>query len=168
MSQKQGLGLDGHFNVVCLDKNGKEKWREDISNLVVNAGLDHALDSTLAGGTQIATWYVGLTDGTPTVAAGDTMSSHAGWTEVTAYSEAVRQTFTAGAVSGQSVDNSASTADFSINGTTTVGGCFITSVNTKSGTTGTLFSVGAFSGGDRSASNGDTLQVTYTLTSADA
>ncbi|GAG46997.1 unnamed protein product, partial [marine sediment metagenome] len=36
----------------------------------------------------------GLTDGTPTPAAGDTMASHGGWTEVVAYDEGVRQTLT--------------------------------------------------------------------------
>jgi hypothetical protein len=45
-----------------------------------------------------------------------------------------------------------------------VGGAFLTSNNTKSGTTGVLFSEKAFSApGDRSVVNGDTLTVTYTF-----
>jgi len=53
---------------------------------------------------------------------------------------------------------------FSINATTTVGGAFLTSDNTKGGTTGTLFSAADFqSPGDRSVVNGDTLNVTYTF-----
>ena len=96
------------------------------------------------------------------------MSSHAGWTEVTAYSESVRQTLTLGTVSSQSVDNSASKAVYSINGTATVGGIFVTTDSTKSGTSGTLYGGGAFTGGDKSVGSGDTLNVTVTLTAASA
>ena len=160
------LKLSGRYEVECFGQDGKLKWKDEIQNLVTNAGEDHALDSTLAGGTQITSWFVGLTDSAPTTAEGDTMSSHAGWTEVTAYSEAARQAFTAGTVSGQSVDNSASKAAFSINGTATVGGAFLVSNSTKSGTTGTLYSVGAFTGGDKPVSDGDTLNVTLTFTAA--
>lgn len=158
----------GHWDVTCRDKEGNIKWVDSIENIVVNAGLDYLLDTGLSGGTAITSWFVGLTDGTPTVAAGDIMSSHVGWVEVVAYSEATREAWTDGGVSGQSVDNSASVASFSINGTTTVGGAFLTSVSTKSGTTGTLYAAGAFTGGDRSLVNGDTLDVTATFTQAAA
>ena len=165
---KASLGIDGHYHIRCIGPDGRVKWEDEIRNIITNAGLDHALDVTLSGGTQITTWYIGLTDGTPTVAAGDTMASHAGWAEVTGYSESVRQTWSDGGVSSQSVSNSASTADFSINATVTAGGAFLTSDSTKSGTTGTLLSVGAFSGGDKSLTSGDTLQVTATFTAADS
>lgn len=159
--------LTNRYEIECRDKNGKLKWTEVIEeNLVVNAGLDDSLDKHLKGSAYTAAWYVGLTDGTPTVAAADTMSSHAGWAEVTAYSESVRQTLTLGTVSSQSVDNSASKAVFSINGTATVGGCFITTNNTKGGTSGTLYGAGAFSGGDKSVTSGDVLNVTVTCTAA--
>jgi hypothetical protein len=53
---------------------------------------------------------------------------------------------------------------YTINGTTTVGGAFLTSSNTKSGTTGTLFSAVDFSApGDRSVVANDTVTVTYTF-----
>jgi hypothetical protein len=156
------------YLVECRAPDGALKWRETIDNLVVNEGLDDLLDKYFKGSAYTAAHYVGLTDGTPTVAAGDTMSSHAGWTEVQAYSEGSRQTFTPGTVASQSVDNSASKASFSINGTATVGGAFLTTNNTKGGTTGTLYGGGAFTGGDRSVANGDTLNVTVTATSAAA
>jgi len=62
------------------------------------------------------------------------------------------------------VTNTASKAVFTINGTTTVGGAFLTSNDTKGGTTGTLFSAADFqSPGDRSVVSGDILNVTYTF-----
>lgn len=160
----KGLAWEGPFTRL----RGNVAWEDEVHNLVVNEGLDHLLDCTLAGGTQITSWFLGLTDGTPTPAAGDTMSSHAGWTEVTDYDEANRPACTFGSVSSQSVDNSGSVASYSINASVTIGGAFLTSDNTKGGSTGTLYSVGAFSGGDKSAGNGDTLEVTYTATMAAA
>lgn len=164
----EGVLAKGIWDVICYDKDGNVKWQDHFENLVVNAGLNHILSSTLAAGTQITAWMVGLTAASPTPAAGDTMSSHAGWTEVhSEYSQANRPAFTPGAVSGQSVDNSASKAVFSITGSVTVGGAFLTSNNTKNGTTGTLYSVGAFTGGNRALINGDTLNVQCTFTQAD-
>jgi hypothetical protein len=158
----------GYYNIVCRDSKGNIKWEEEIHNLIVNEGLDHLLDVTLSGATQITTWYIGLTDGTPTVAAGDTMSSHTGWAEVTAYDESVRQTWTEAGVSSQSITNSASVATFTCStNSTTVGGAFLASNSTKSGTTGILYSAGAFSGGDKSLDDGDTIDITATFTMAD-
>lgn len=163
-----GVGFRNTYVVECHDKDGRLKWREEMQNLTVNVGLDEILDKFWKGSTYTASFFVGLTDGTPTVAAGDTMASHAGWAEVTDYSESVRETLTLGSVSSQSVDNSASKAVFSVTGTATVGGAFITTNNTKSGTTGILIGAVAFTGGDKSVSNGDTLSVTATLTAASA
>lgn len=161
--------IEGRWEVVCRDSQGKEKWRDTIKNLVTDAGLNHLLDVALSGGTQDTTWFVGLTDGTPTAAAGDTMASHAGWTEVTAYDEAARVAWTDGGVSNKSVDNSASPAEFTINAdSTTVGGAFLVGDSTKSGTTGTLYAIGAFSAGDKSLDDNDTLDVTATFTAAAA
>ena len=156
------------YEIVCKDPEGNVKWIERNHNIVTTAGLNDVIDVYLRNQTQTASWFVGLTDGTPTVAAGDTMSSHAGWTEVTAYDESVRQTLTLAAASSGSASNSASVATFTIStNSTTIGGAFITSDSTKSGTSGTLFSVAAFTGGDKSADDGDTLEVTATITAAD-
>jgi hypothetical protein len=119
--------------------------------------------------TQITTWYIGLygAGASNTPAAGDTMSSHAGWTEVTPYSNATRvaATFVTATTANPSVvTNSASPATFNINATSTVGGAFLTSGSAKGGTTGTLFSAADFaSPGDRSVVSGDILSVTYTF-----
>lgn len=152
-----------------LASGGRQFWSDDWSNMIVNAGLNDMLDKYFKGSAYTAAHYVGLTDGTPTVAAGDTMGSHAGWAEVTAYTETVRQTLTLGTVSSQSVDNSASKATYSINAdSTTIGGAFVAGSSAKSETASTLLSVGAFSGGDLVLNNGSTLTVQGTYSLADA
>ena len=56
---------------------------------------------------------------------------------------------------------------FTMNASGTIAGAFVTTDNTKNGTSGTLFSAGNFTVGDRAVVSGDTLNVTYTF-SADA
>lgn len=157
--------LGTHYKVECI-RDGKVIWTDEFDNLVVNAGLDDSLDKHLKGSGYTAAWYVGLASSSPTFAAADTMGSHGGWTEVEDYDEATREALTLGTVSGQSVDNSASRAEFTINATVTVGGAFVTSVNTKGGTTGVLYGGGAFSGGNRAVVDNDVLRVTITATAA--
>ena len=159
----------GIFTVQCFDKEGNLKWTEENHNLVVNVGLQDMNAKYFSGSSYTAAWYIGLygAGASNTPAASDTMSSHAGWTEVVAYSQATRPACTFGTATTADpsvITNTASPATFSINGTTTVGGAFLTSDNTKSGTTGILFSASDFqSPGDRSVVNGDTLTVTYTF-----
>lgn len=164
--QKLGVGLAVHYKVECL-RAGELLWTDEFDNLVVNVGLDDSLNQHLKGSGYTAAWYVGLTDGTPTPAAGDTMASHAGWVEVTLYDEANRPTLTLGAVSGQSVDNSASKAVFTISAdSTTIGGAFVATDDTKGGSAGTLYGVGAFTAGDKVLDDDDVLNVTVTCTAA--
>lgn len=161
-----GISLSGQWSVSCV-RDGVEIWREEIHNLVVDTGLNDVLDKYFKGSNYSAAHYVGLADGTPTPAAGDTMASHAGWAEVTAYDEGTRPAFTPGTVSAKSVSNSASKAEFTISGAATIGGAFLTTNNTKGGSTGTLVSVAAFTSGDRSLQDGDVIQVQVTYTGAD-
>lgn len=158
--------LENHYFVECFDKYGNLKWSETFDNLVPIGGLNDSLDKHLKGSGYTAAWYVGLTDGTPTPAAGDTMASHAGWVEVTDYVEATREALVLGSVAAGSVDNSASKASFTMNAATTVGGAFIVSVNTKGGSTGVLYGVGAFATGDREVQIDDVLNVTVTATAS--
>lgn len=140
--------------------------------MVVNAGLAYMAGSALTSVTQITTWYIGLygAGASNTPAAGDTMASHAGWTEVVPYSNATRvaATFVTATTANPSVvTNAASPATFNINATSTVGGAFLTSGSAKSGTTGTLFSAADFAApGDRSVVSGDIISVTYTFSLA--
>jgi hypothetical protein len=159
----------GVFTVQCHDAQGNLKWEAAAPNLVMNGGLQDMNTEYFTGSSYTATWYLGLygpaSSNDP--AAGDTMASHAGWTEEVGYSQATRPacTFSTATTADPSViTNSAAPAAFSINATATIGGAFLTSDNTKSGTTGVLFSAADFaSPGDRNVVSGDTLSVTYTF-----
>lgn len=168
-SAQDETSAGGVFTVSCYDRDGNLKWSESMHNLVVNVGLQDMNTKYFTGSSYTATWYIGLYGAAASnnPAAGDTAASHAGWTEVTAYSQATRPAATFGTATTANpsvISNTASPAQFSINGTTTVGGAFLISNNTKGGTTGTLFSAADFqSPGDRSVVSGDTLNVTYTF-----
>lgn len=113
-----------------------------------------------------------------TFSAIDTMASHAGWVESSAYQSGVRASITFSTPTGDNVATSGgntvtaattpTTASFTANGIATIGGCFIVlgtgAVNTISNGSGTLWSAGAFSAGPKSVTNNDVLQVTYTTT----
>lgn len=151
----------GTYLIECFDADGNLRWSDAIENLVTTAGKNAALDVFL-GGSAFTAWALGLVDGgsTPTFNVADIMSSHAGWTESTAYSNATRPAPTFNAAASGSKATTATA--FNINGTATIAGVFLVNQTTKGGTTGTLYSCGAFSGGNRSVISGDTLNVTYT------
>lgn len=129
-------------------------------NLWTNAGLTAAMSRALLGGAQVTAFYVGLMDGSATPAAGDTMGSHAGWTELTEYDEANRQTWTGVAGAAGAATNAASRAVFTINAGVTLGGVFLTTDSTKGGTTGTLMLATALSG-DEVLADDYVVRVTY-------
>jgi hypothetical protein len=165
-------GFGGVFKVTCFDVNGNLKWEEAFHNLVVNAGLQDLNTKYFTASGYTPVWYLGLVDGgtTPTYAAGDTLASHAGWTELAAgtiYSGSRKSvTFgTATTADPSVITNSASPSVFNILASATVAGAFLT--NASSGTSGVLFSEGNFTGGNKIVANGDTVNVTYTF-NADA
>lgn len=167
---KNGVHGGGIFTIHCLDKDGNLKWKDEAHNLVVNVGLKHMNDKYFTGSAYTAAWYLGLITGPAaqtTISAGDTLASHGatgsgGWTEDTNYSGSRKSvTFGAATTADPSViTNSGSPSSFSITGTTTVAGAFLT--DQVSGTSGILFSASDFQApGDRSVVSGDTLSVTY-------
>lgn len=159
----QKAKLRGRFQIQHFNKAGKLIGTYDIPNGIVDVGINHLLDVGFHAEAQITTWYIGLVDnaGFSAFANADTMGSHTGWTESSAYNEATRPEWTEGAAASRSITNG-TTVDFSINATVTLKGIFITSNNTKGGTTGTLWSTAPFAS-NVTANNGDTLKVTYTL-----
>lgn len=171
---QEQTNIKGHYEVKCLDSEGNLKWADGFENIVVNTGKIDLLTKYFKGTAYTAAFYLGLVDnaGFTTYAPGDTMSSHAGWAESAAYSNATRPSVsfgTATASGGSSNPGvagtgtiSTSATTFNINATATILGAFLTTDNTISGTSGTLYSVGTFTGGSRSVVLGDSLLVTYT------
>ena len=140
----------------------------EMPNLVVTVGKNFLLDNGLAGSAYTAAFFLGLISSVSftAIAAADTMASHAGWTEAglanaPIYSQTARPAAAWSAASAGSKAFSAALA-YSITTAGTVKGCFLTTVSTKDGTLGTLYSAGLFTGGDRIVANLDTLNVSYT------
>lgn len=160
-----GLYLMGNIKIEIFSKTGVLRHVSESSNVITSTGQNHALNITLSGGTQITSWFIGLKDNSAAPNESDTMGSHT-WGEVTAYSEAGRQSWVDGGISGQSVSNSGSPAAFTIDtDATVIGGAFLVDNSTKGGTTGTLFGVGDFSSA-QTLDTGEKINVTYTITAS--
>lgn len=159
------LGIGGTFHFQCFDRDGNLKWERDAKNAVVTEGLNHILDTQFHATSQVTTWYIGLIKASYSGAAGDTLASHAGWTEavVTTDYTGNRPAWTEGAAAN-GVTTNAATVDFACLTTITLKGAFLCSV--ASGTSGVLFCTAAFTGGDQAVNNSDTLKVTYTITAS--
>jgi len=175
------VGIEGHYHVECRDANGNLKWSEDFDNQVVQVGKIFMLSQTLlTSPVALVGPYLGLVSGSGnTFSPTDTMTSHAGWTEFTAYtvsSSAVRGTAVFSTPTGNNnttpasnvVTAAASAITYTITGSGgTIGGCFLVTgtgaSSTLGNTGGTLYSAGAF-GTAKTTTAGDTVSVTYSTT----
>jgi hypothetical protein len=167
----ESVGAGGVYTVTCVGADGAEKWSDSFRNLVVNEGLQDMNSKYFKGAGYTAGWYIGLVSGatSPSYAAGNTLASHSGWTELvpgTAYTgNRIAAVFNAASptlADPSVVSNSVAPSAFPmlVNGTV-VAGAFLATAAT--GTSGVLFSVGSFTGGNKSVDAGDTLNVTYTF-----
>lgn len=159
----------GYYVVECHGADGQLKWTDDIHNLVTTVGLNLTCD-TILGNSAAGAVVMGL-KGTGTPDAADTQASHATWDEVGLANAPTytgdRKTPTFGSAAGGVIATSSAVV-FAMTSSGTVAGCFINigGSATKDDTTGTLFSVGDFTAGSKTVTNGDTLSVTYQLTAA--
>lgn len=167
------LKISGTYKVKCFGADGRLKWSDIIHNLVTTVGKNLTLDTLLAGSSYTVTGpYMGLISsvGYSAIAAGDTMSSHAGWaeagngTDYPLYNGTRKTCVFDSAASGSKALSSALSFVIETTGGT-VKGCFVVlgtgAVATIADTNGTLFSAGLFSGGDKVVDVADTLQVSY-------
>jgi len=169
VTQKSKFRIGGTFTAVARDVAGNIKWRDVAKNLVVDVGLQAVLDQLFATAPQFGTPYVGLMATTPVPADVDTISVHAGWTEFEDYSGLYRITYT-DVRTAETVSNTAAPAVFTIDtNASVIGGAFIVFDGVDiGGASGTLLCAAAFSAGDRTLDDTDTLTITYELTAADA
>jgi hypothetical protein len=115
------LAVGGYFVVSCYDQDGNLKWEDTAENGVSNNALNDILNVYLRGTSQTANFYLGLVDNASFTgfAAGDTMSSHSGWAESTAFTNANRVQWSPAGASSQAVSNT-TTCDFNMNVTATI------------------------------------------------
>jgi hypothetical protein len=173
------VGMEGRYVAKCYDKDGNLKWEDTIENLVVAVGKQLMLDTLLSGSSYSATVFMGLVSGAsaPTYAATDTQASHAGWLESGAANAPTFSgtrptiTFSSASSTGTSPSNVTTKAgtgavSFTFTGSGTVAGCFININGTSAidNTTGTLYSAGSFTGGNKVVAATDQLNVTYSTT----
>jgi hypothetical protein len=175
------LGVEGHYHVVCHDKDGNFKWEEKFPNLVVQGGKELLLNTLLrTTGTYTTVGpFLGLTKVSLTPVATDTMTTlvttNAGeFVNYTVGGSAVRGTavFAASSSSGATPSNvttsTATAITYTITGAGgTVYGCFLVTgsgaVSTQSNTAGILYSEGNFATA-KVTTAGDTVAVTYSTT----
>jgi hypothetical protein len=163
----EGVGAGGVYTATCVGPDGQVKWTDTFHNLVVNQGLVNMNSQYFEGSGYTASFFLGLVSGatSPTYAAGDTLASHAGWTELvpgTAYTgNRPAVTFGTATSANPSVLGATAVSYSMLVNSTVVAGAFLCTVS--SGTSGVLFSAGSFSGGNKSVDAGDTLNVTYSF-----
>lgn len=160
---KDFFNFEGKFQ--CEHRRaGKLVTIYDWFNTIMDAAVNSLWNTMFNAASQVSagSWVISLISGASfsAISAADTMGSHAGWLEMTGYSEAVRQPWGQGSAAARAITN-ASPVLFTSSGTATVNGMFITSQNTKAGTTGLLWCAGQFTGGPASVVLNDELRVTY-------
>lgn len=172
---EEAIGLKGKYIAKCFDAEGNLKWEDEIENLVTTVGKNYALDTVLAGSGFTAVGpFIGLISSVSytAVAVGDTMASHTGWTEAgitnaPTYSGGRKTTAAGWSAASAGAKALSSALAFTMTGAGTVKGCFLVTgtgaVSTVDNTSGTLFSAGLFTGGDKVVANTDVINVSYSL-----
>ena len=163
----------GVYSAECYGSDGKLKWADTFKNLTTNVGRQDLLQKYFITNAGPGSVFMGL-KGTGTAVVADTQASHASWSEVglanaPTYSGTRKTpTFTTVTTANPAVLATATAVVFTMTGSGTVAGAFINvgGSSTIDNTTGVLFSAGDFTGGSKTVSSGDTINVTYTLSAS--
>lgn len=155
-----------------LDSLTEIKWDRFAPNVVMTVGANALLDAGLSGSAYTVTGpymgIIGAVSYTSVPVIGDTMTSHATWTEGGGTNAPTytgpRKTISWAAASARSKSPSAAPV-FAFTGPGTTKGVFIVygtgAVSTFDNTGGVLYSGGLFTGGDQIVANTNTVTVTY-------
>jgi len=169
MTNKNEIKFNNPIKVELFDKDGNLKWEDEITNGIVDEGIEYLLEVAFNGGSQDTTHYIGLIDNLTTLANTDTHSAIgtvSTWDENTDYNEATRVTWNPDATASRAVTNSVP-AEFTMNASATIEGIFVSSVSTKGSTSGAagdyIWATATFSS-DAVVVATDVLKVTYTVT----
>jgi hypothetical protein len=156
----------GVYHIECFDSEGNLKWSDTAPNTVTYQGKNGMLDTYFAGSAYTAAWYMSLI----TAGSATTASTYASPTVTETTSGVIANRLAVGWSASASGSKSATTTSFSIIGSATItgnlvvsGGSGVTTVGNTAAAGGILFSSANFSGGSKTVSNGDTLNVTYSI-----
>lgn len=162
---EENFSMSGRFPVVEHWRDGKLLNTYSFPNAITNVGKDYLFNAGFNSGTVVSqsAWCIGLVDNTSfsSFSTGDTMASHGTWIEFTGYSQSTRVAWGQTTSTSQTVTNG-TPATFDITATGNLQGIFVTSVSTKGGTTGILWTEGSFPSVVPVVS-GDQIKVTYAL-----
>jgi len=158
--------LEGDELNIYLDKvlgrYGRVIWHDHGHNLVTDGGARWLITHGFVTAQSTIPWFI-MPKSTGTGDVADTAASHGTWTEITGYSQTARPALTLVApTTGRSANNTASLASITANASITVAGFALVSVNTKSATTGTLFSISDFAS-SWAGTSGNILRITATV-----
>lgn len=157
--------IAGRFHWERWTPSGLLLARGTFANGIPTAARTALLDAYFNAGSAFGTSYMGLIDNdtlsVDPLSDSDTMASHPGWQEVTAYSSATRPAWGQGAATAAILSN-ANLVLFTLSAAKNVGGLFLTNNSTKGGTSGVLWATGL---GDQvqQMAVGEILRCSYTL-----
>lgn len=166
-SANSHLRYKGVWVAECYRKS-KLMWREEIENLIVDEGINHALNVEYHAATAITAWYCTLVESDTVAAAGMTYAVPV-YTECTAYDEGTRPAYIEAESTAKSITNVASKAVFTISATKTLHGASLvgggTAADTKGDTAGggTLSCYAEFAA-SRAVLDNDVVNLTYEVT----
>jgi len=167
------MGLTGIIHLEHYRKGKLIYQNVESHNLIVDQGLDHFLNVVMGASSKITTWYVGIFTNNVTPAAGNTPGAQLGAGGT--YGEGQDADYDVPLTNkpeyidvpstGQVMTNGGTPASFTIAATITVYGAFISSIQAKTATTGTLLAAKQFDA-SRAVIDNDILTVQYDITAA--
>src|SRR6266576_2318243 len=166
------------YTVECIASDGTIRWTDTVVNTVMTEGKNLALDTILAGSSYTVVGpFMGLISSTSftAIAAADTAAQingtngwkEAGSTNNPTYSGTRKTALYNSASAGSKALSAALSFAITSTGPDVCKGAFIVygsgAVSTINNTSGRLLSAGLFTGGDKTVSNGDTLNISWSL-----
>lgn len=174
MELKHGAKFKGRFDIEIRDKEGNLLSSSFAENILTNEGLNHILNVIFNEKTQIHPFYCGIftSDSTP---GGTETYDVPVFTEWTGYTPTTRPTFDEVTTATKTITNTVSKAVFTSTSTADLYGAALfcgTEANVKgdhaAGATKVLLCAGRFAAPPQPVISGNVVNLTYTITAADA
>ena len=176
---KDNFDPKGVFHIRHI-RDGEVIAEFDQPNVIATQGKNHLLGVGFNAVAAYTTWYIGLISSVSytAVAAGDVygeIGGTNGWTEYTGYTDTantasavtrpawIEDAASAGSMTGSSPSVFAITANGTVKGLFLCGGANAQTKSNATASGNSLWCATLFTAGDRAVLDGDTLEVTYTI-----